>query len=78
MEKALLFCYGTLCEPDYVQLLLQRIPEYEPARLGDYGLFVHPANEYLFIKPVAGARVILSLLCGVYECFFLLYMGAVL
>ncbi len=57
MEKSRLFSYGTLSDPQFIQLLLQRVPTYEEAVLENYGLYKHPANGYLFIKPEAGKRV---------------------
>jgi gamma-glutamylcyclotransferase (GGCT)/AIG2-like uncharacterized protein YtfP len=51
MAKQLLFAYGTLSNPEYLQLLLERIPEFGDAVLPGYGVFVHPENGYLFVKP---------------------------
>ncbi len=57
MAEPFLFSYGTLSDPEYIQLLLRRIPVYEAAVLNDYGLYKHPGNGYLFIKPEEGKRV---------------------
>jgi gamma-glutamylcyclotransferase (GGCT)/AIG2-like uncharacterized protein YtfP len=51
MAKQLLFSYGTLANPEYLELLLKRIPKFTEAVLPGYGLFVHPENGYLFVKP---------------------------
>ena len=57
MNKILLFSYGTLSNPKYIQLLLKRVPEYTAASLPGYGLFVHPKNGYLFVKPAPNQSV---------------------
>ena len=57
MADPFLFSYGTLSDPEYIQLLLRRLPAYEAAVLNDYGLYKHPRNGYLFIKPEEGKRV---------------------
>ena len=57
MAKQLLFSYGTLANPEYLQLLLKRIPEFTEAVLQGYGLFIHPENGYLFVKPVPDKTV---------------------
>ena len=57
MANPLLFSYGTLSDPEYIQLLLRRLPGYRAAELVDYGLYTHPANGYLFVKPEKGKRV---------------------
>ena len=58
MANPWLFSYGTLSDPQYIQLLLRRLPDYAEAELPGYGLFVHPHNGYLFIQPKEGERVI--------------------
>ncbi|RKD88417.1 gamma-glutamylcyclotransferase family protein [Mangrovibacterium diazotrophicum] len=57
MANPLLFSYGTLSDPEYIQLLLKRLPIYRVAELLDYGLYTHPANGYLFVKPESGKKV---------------------
>lgn len=57
MANPLLFSYGTLSDPEYIQLLIGRLPEFTAATLTNYGLYKHPANGYLFVKPEAGAAV---------------------
>lgn len=57
MANPWLFAYGTLSDPQYIQLLLRRLPEYTAAQLPGYGLFVHPANGYLFIREQQGSTV---------------------
>ncbi|HKJ42637.1 MAG TPA: gamma-glutamylcyclotransferase family protein [Sunxiuqinia sp.] len=46
-----LFVYGTIGDAEIFERLLKRAPVYQPARLKDYQLFVHPENGYLFVKP---------------------------
>ncbi len=57
MSKLWLFSYGTLSDPEYIQLLLKRLPEYREAYLPDYELQTHPLNGYLFAKPCIGKKV---------------------
>lgn len=57
MANPWLFSYGTLGDPEYILLLLRRLPVYTEAELPDYGLFVHPRNGYLFVQPQAGENV---------------------
>jgi gamma-glutamylcyclotransferase (GGCT)/AIG2-like uncharacterized protein YtfP len=57
MADPFLFSYGTLSEPEYIQRLLQRVPVYEAAVLAGYGLYKHPGNGYLFVKPEEGGKV---------------------
>ncbi|WP_163714006.1 gamma-glutamylcyclotransferase family protein [Mangrovibacterium lignilyticum] len=57
MANPLLFSYGTLSDPEYIQLLLRRLPGYRVAELEGYGLYTHPANGYLFVKPEKGKSV---------------------
>lgn len=57
MANPLLFSYGTLSDPEYILLLLRRLPSYCAAELLDYGLYKHPANGYLFVKPEKGSLV---------------------
>ncbi|MFV0376236.1 MAG: gamma-glutamylcyclotransferase family protein [Mangrovibacterium sp.] len=57
MANPWLFSYGTLAEPEYLLALLRRLPGYTPACLPGYGLYVHPHNGYLFIKPAPGQQV---------------------
>ena len=57
MKNNLLFAYGTLSDPEFIRLLLKRQPETMDAVLPDYGLFVHPENGYLFVKPVPDKTV---------------------
>lgn len=52
MDKIWLFSYGTLSHPEYIQLLLKRLPKFEDGILWGFDLFIHPENKYLFIKPV--------------------------
>lgn len=52
-----LFSYGTLSDPEYIQLLLNRLPVYAEAFLPDYELLVHPLNGYLFVRPCDGEKV---------------------
>ena len=51
MKKIPLFTYGTIGDAEIFERLLQRPPQYQSARLKNYGLFVHPDNGYLFVKP---------------------------
>jgi len=57
MINPFLFSYGTLSDPEYIQMLLRRLPDYRSAELPGYGLYTHPGNGYLFIKPEQGAFV---------------------
>lgn len=57
MADPWLFSYGTLSEPEYIQRLLKRLPAYNPGTLEGYGLYQHPGNGYLFVKPQVGTRV---------------------
>ncbi|WP_423126804.1 gamma-glutamylcyclotransferase family protein [Gaoshiqia sp. Z1-71] len=57
MKKLLLFTYGTLSDPEFIHLLLNRVPEYTGAILPGYELLVHPQNGYLFVKPKPGSMV---------------------
>jgi len=57
MANPFLFSYGTLSDPEYIQLLLRRLPAYEDAVLPGYGLYKHPGNGYLFTRPEAGKQV---------------------
>ena len=49
MDKIYLFTYGTLSDPEYTQLLLNRLPVYANACLPGYNLLIHPGNGYLFV-----------------------------
>jgi len=49
MDKIYLFTYGTLSDPEYTQLLLNRLPVYTEACLPGYNLLIHPGNGYLFV-----------------------------
>ncbi|MGD9930187.1 MAG: gamma-glutamylcyclotransferase family protein [Mangrovibacterium sp.] len=57
MDKLWLFSYGTLSDPEYIHLLLRRLPVYTEAVLPGYGLLIHPANGYLFVAPSFGNEV---------------------
>ncbi len=57
MDKAWLFTYGTLADPEYIMLLLNRLPEYLDTSLADYELLAHPGNGYLFVRPCEGKNV---------------------
>lgn len=57
MANPLLFSYGTLSDPQYIHLLLGRLPHYTAAVLPHYGLYQHPGNGYLFVKPEHGKQV---------------------
>ncbi|WP_372773836.1 gamma-glutamylcyclotransferase family protein [Mangrovibacterium sp.] len=57
MANPFLFSYGTLSDPEYIQLLIGRLPKYTAATLNNYGLYKHPANGYLFVKPEAGTAI---------------------
>ena len=57
MKEILLFVYGTIGDPEIFERLLKRPPVYQPARLNNYQLFIHPGNGYLFVKPEAGKSV---------------------
>ena len=57
MKELLLFTYGTLSDPEFIRLLLNRVPEYTGAILHGYELLVHPQNGYLFVKPKPGSTV---------------------
>ncbi|MGQ8338550.1 gamma-glutamylcyclotransferase family protein [Sunxiuqinia sp. A32] len=46
-----LFVYGTIGDFEIFKLLLDREPVYRNARLNNYGLYIHPENGYLFVKP---------------------------
>ncbi|MCW0484734.1 gamma-glutamylcyclotransferase family protein [Gaoshiqia sediminis] len=57
MDKLWLFSYGTLSDPEYIHLLLKRLPVYTEAVLPGYELLIHPANGYLFVAPSFGNEV---------------------
>ncbi len=57
MANPRLFSYGTLSDPEYIQLLLGRLPQYTEAVLFEYGLYTHPGNGYLFVKPEPAEKV---------------------
>ncbi len=52
-----IFSYGTLSHPEYIQLILKRLPVFTEGILADYDLFIHPENQYLFVKPSLGRSV---------------------
>ena len=57
MKKILIFSYGTLSNPKYIELLIERVPYFTPATLSGYGCFLHPQNGYLFVKPEPNGEV---------------------
>jgi gamma-glutamylcyclotransferase (GGCT)/AIG2-like uncharacterized protein YtfP len=57
MDRIPLFVYGTIGDPEIFERLLKRPPEYQPAKLSHYQLYVHPKNGYLFVKPQAEGQV---------------------
>ena len=57
MEEIYLFTYGTLSDPEFAQLLLNRQPQYRNAWLPDHEIRVTPASGYLFVKKSIGKQV---------------------
>ncbi len=58
MKKIYLFTYGTLSDPEFAQLLLNRQPQYRNACLPDHEIRINTGNRYLFVRKSPGKQVL--------------------